>query len=270
MHPDMIDGDLEEIAVGAHVSTQYLEHLKSVCPAPLHAGAYDHLVAEASARRDLRSAADDLAIRAKAVGYGPLADQSLLVAEAIHSHLVAFDPDTMTAALTRPRVTLDNSRETAEESVLAAVLTGHQETMPMLEILRPTAWSDPARGEMHAAMMTLAASGRDIDPLTVDWQISHARERNGEPAGHAVATSAGPSYATKVAGKPVTGNPVRQANSLMDAVHRAAQHETGGPTAMAKPSLSRDISPSPPQGQPPTLVEPPQEPSSNPAPGQMM
>lgn len=246
--PDHIDEDLVPIAASAQVSPQYLEYLKSVCPAPLHAGAYDHLVAEASARRDLRSDAEDLAVQARAIGHGALAEHSLRVAEAIKRNLVPFDPDRMTAAVTQPRRIQGSQREVAEEAVLAAILRQHPESMTMLEILRPMAWSDPARQEMHAAMVTLAASGRDIDPLTVDWEISHARERNGVFPGHLPAESDGPSYAAKLAGIPVDGNPVRKANSLMDAARREARPPS------QRASESR---PGPVQAQRPGLLAPP-------------
>lgn len=270
--PGQITGDLEKIADRARVSQPYLEHLKSVCPVPLHAGAYSELVVEASARRDIRAAAVDLETRAKTAGYGSQSGHSLLVAAAMKRSSALYDPDIMTAALTGPAATTDTKREWSEESVLAAVLTQHGQTLPMLEILRPTAWSDPARCEMHAAMVALADSDRAIDPLTVDWEIACGRERNGQAAGRVPAESAGLSYATKVAGIPVTGNPVRMANALVALARKEARQRTDGPASATSEPLSRRglvTAPYPTQEQQPALLEiPPQASTSGPVPRQ--
>lgn len=270
--PDDIDRPLEPIASTAGVVPDYLEFLRSACPAPLHAGAYDRLVAEAAIRRDLRSTIDELTDKARKVGYGPLSAHSLKVADALKHHLIAFDPDTMTAVLTQPLNAQNGQHAPVEESVLAGLLNQHRQSRTTLEILHPEAWTDPARQELHQAMVTLVASGRDIDPLTVDWQISHAREQNGQPAGHPVAEDAGPSYATKLAGIPVTGNLLHRAYALMDAA-RAARPEPGGPSAGIGPQPPRvhGAGPAPAQDPQPGLLEiPPPAPGNGHVPGPKM
>ena len=262
--PGEITGDPEEIAARARVSRPYLEHRKSACPVPLHAGAYSELVVEASARREIRSAAADLEARARTAGYGTLSGHSLLVAAAMKKNSALFDPDTMTAALTGPAAA-GTRREVPEESVLAALLTRHRQTRPVLETLRPEAWSDPARAEMHAAIVTLAASGRAIDPLTADWEIARARERSGQPAGRVPAESAGLSYATKLAGIPVTGNPARTADALTAAARKEARPRADGPAAAAAGTPSHQAR----EQQPALLDIPPQAPGhGHDAPGQ--
>lgn len=272
--PDEISGDFEEIAARAKVSPPFLEYLKQTCPVPRHAGAYSELVVEASARREIRAAAAGLEARAKTVGYGTLSGHSLLVAAALKRNSALYDPDTMTAALAGPAAIAGTKRETAEESVLAAILAQHRQTLAMLEILRPTAWSDPARREMHAAMAALAERGRDIDPLTVDWEISRGRERNGLTAGRVPAESAGLSYAAKITGMPVTGNPVQMAKAVVAAARKQARQRAGHPAASETETPSRqELVPGtyPARGQHPALLEiPPQAPGDGHVPGQKM
>jgi replicative DNA helicase len=275
IEPDAISGNMAAIAASAKTPQGYLEALKTACPVPVHGAAYAGLVTQAAARREIRAAADDLAGRAAAAGYGTAAGHSLMIAGAMKRNSARFDPDTMTAALTRSAATRGDRQETAEESVLAAILTQHRETRHILETLRPEAFTDPARREMYEAIRTLAASSREIDPLTVDWEISCGRERNGQSAGRTPAESTGPSYAAKLAGIPVPGHPARTANALATAVEQKARRRHDGPAAepagatASQPGLA--TGPSPIRGQQPALLQiPPQVPGNGHVPGQRM
>ena len=60
----------------------------------------------------------------------------------------------------------------AERSVLGALLRSNSAAMLAMELLVAEDFYDPANREIFAAMVTLAASGRAIDIVTLDDELT--------------------------------------------------------------------------------------------------
>jgi hypothetical protein len=219
--------------------------MEAACPDPLHGRAYAALVLTAHAHRALLKSADDHAgqskrlandadrlIRAGADDGGhvsSLAQHTGRVGEALRKWAAHSHPDT-TSPPTRALAGAADTRGQQEELVLGALIGQHRETSELLSLLVPEAFSDPLRQHVFEAVRVLHASGRDIDPLTADWELAFLP--SAQAGGLAGTAGGGPSYVTRLA--TAAAHAGRLAQTAYDLVHQrtgrpdSRRHAAGG------------------------------------------
>lgn len=245
--------DLVAEVAGPEVDAGYLGELERTCPDAEHGGAYGTMVMQASTLRSLAADADELdergtliadsarrMFRAGAEGHREVeayAGYTLLVAELLQGHASRFSPDTETAAgaaAVRPV----SARARAEELILAALIQRHPDARQAAEAVSAEAFSDPVRREIFEAVagMYRSGRGRDVDALTVDWQVASSRVPVPGREQPRIGTSAdaGPSYVTRLAALAVTEPVGRTARALAHSSMRRAESVSG---QSARPAL---------------------------------
>lgn len=206
------------VKAGSGVSARYLRELEEACPDPAHGLSYGALVMEAAARRSLADAAkqaartsnglrQDASRLARADGTGgrravELARHATSVADALRIHAVVFDPD---ITQVRPGPALaPRGRSQQEERVLSAILQRHSQTERIFRLPLDDAFTSRNRTEIFRAAKNLYVGARDIDELTVDWEV--ARRAAGEAPQRRTGTpprSTEPTYAQRLASAPM-------------------------------------------------------------------
>jgi hypothetical protein len=245
--------DLIARAAAPELSPYYLGELRATCPDPRHGPAYAKMVLEASVLRALRGHAADLARHADLLGRH-MAD----IASAMHRQAARFNPDTTSAVTGPPAAAGGPGRE--EELVLAALIRQHPETGPVVSMLPAVAFGDPLRREAFETIRTLYRSRRDIDPLTVDWELARRAPAAIGP-GEWPAAGDQPSYVMRLAVSAARGPVARTAYALLarHAASDAGPHPSAGGAAPRPPVTGSTARPGtkPGQQEPPRLMQPP-------------
>ena len=156
----------------------------------------------------------------------------------------------------------ESEQAAAEERVLVALIQGHRETRQVMGMLSGGAFADPLRREVFQAVRALFASGRPIDPLTVDWEVTRSRSSSGRPETGPTADS-GDSYVTRLSRTTVGDGPVtRTADALLTVLSRpgnglGALHSISGFAARPGPGQVPVRGNSGPADLSPHLLQPP-------------
>lgn len=214
---------------GSDVTPDYLEELAAACPDPLHGRCYAALVLEAAFHRAVAEAVEDAAVLGNSVrrdaarldraGSAVAFPASMLAADTIHAavvlqrHVTSFDPGKTCAPAAPPAPDPGDERAKNEETVLAALVGGHSSASRVLDLVRPSAFTDPARRSIFSAAHAAHAAGHALDPLTVDWELARFEGRRRDPALRPVDDE--PSYVMRLAGASPAGDEVTRAARVL-------------------------------------------------------
>jgi len=146
---------------------------------------------QAVARREIAASAKHLArtsddlhgnakkiVTADGAGSKPvhdLARHADAVASALRAHARAFDPDITQLPPAAESAAKGRARD--EELVLAALLQHHPQTEEILDRPLFHGFTGPDRPALYRTIRDLHASGRDVDALTVDWEVARRASR---------------------------------------------------------------------------------------------
>lgn len=223
----------ERIEMDAQVRPRYLVRMAAACPEPDHGLSYGALVLQGSARRNLSRAGysinsdvsdlqRDVRRLRKADGIGSrrvseLADHADHVAQQLRALSRVFNPDETWSIAVPSRPARGRARQ--EQRILAALLQGHPQSDRVLQ-LPADGFGDPEHRDIFRAIRRLHVNARDIDALTVDWEVSRSDENEGTTGlrDAVTATAREPSYVTTLAAADIgTIQVARTASSLLGA-----------------------------------------------------
>jgi replicative DNA helicase len=262
------------LAASSQESTAYLRELIEACPAPGHVSAYGAMVVQARLARELAIRAEELTFEAEDLtadgrnmtavsganrrAAEDLADHLEDLAAAFRYHAARLEPAKAAPGQTpagpatldqAPASPLEAAQQHAEERILSALLQRHPEAGRILDFLPAAAFTSIPRRDIFQTIRTLNATGRPVDPLTIDWELS---QRTTLPVGGTEA------YTTRLASTALNGeSPLKAAYTLEARLQRRASTQAApSPEIPARPKLALQATPEQPPPQP-RLIQPP-------------
>lgn len=266
--------DLARIASQSGLPETHLAELKDAAPDPAHGAAYQLLVQEASALRQLRAAGDLAVDQAQhglnetvaspgrnslaAIGRYVQAERTRDKVVALRAALDWFNPDRMTGVRTAAG---PGAEDLVERLVLGALIRQDPESDQILARVQPERFKDPVNREIYRTVLQLRNGLHPVDSLTADWavvrQVSYAHEGALlAPSGDVQA----PDYLAALASVQ-TGRSAMPAAMYLATRDREPGHHAGDSSPVRRAAYADPG----PRG--PAIEPPPPSPGTSPAPG---